>query len=269
MDDQQKAVYFISDAHLGSGSDLDLRRETLIEFLASIKQRASHLYILGDLFDFWFEYRHAIPKGHFRVLRALSDLIDNGTATFYFGGNHDFWCGSYLRQEVGVKVHQQPQIVEHQGRRIYLAHGDGIGPGDTGYRLMKALLRHPLAIKLYRAIHPDLGIPLAYFISRKSRNHTRPHHQILQHMARYLVEPRYDAGDNAVVIGHIHDPTHLTDSRQRDFLIIGDWLKNFSYVRLEQGVFTLERYHQNGGPELVPPLPWPQFQAGPTGPTSR
>jgi UDP-2,3-diacylglucosamine hydrolase len=257
VDEQQKAVIFLSDAHLGSGPDHELRRQSLIRFLASLRQQASHLYILGDLFDFWFEYRHAIPKSHFGVLRALAELIDAGTTAAYLGGNHDFWCGDYLSREVGLMVHQQPFTVHHQGRRIFVAHGDGVGPGDTGYRLLKALLRHRLAIALYRTIHPDLGIPLAYRVSKLSRHHTKPRRMILAHMSRYLVAPGYAAGNDAVIIGHIHDPSHLTDTRNRDFLIAGDWLENFTYVRLEGGKLSLERYRWDQQPERLAPTRWP------------
>jgi UDP-2,3-diacylglucosamine hydrolase len=258
---QRKAVYFLSDAHLGSGPNQDLRCRTLIELLGGLRGRATHLYLLGDLFDFWFEYRHAIPRGHFRVLHALADLVDSGTETAYLGGNHDFWCGSYLNREVGLRVHQHPIRVEHQGRRIFLAHGDGLGPGDTGYRMLKAVLRNRVAIGLYRLIHPDIGVPLAHAVSKLSRQHTKDREQILRLLWRHVVAPQYESGDDAVIVGHIHDPTHLRDSRNRDFLIIGDWIKHFTWVRLEDGAFCLERLGSDGSPETIPPGVWPTTTA--------
>ncbi|MCK4304459.1 MAG: UDP-2,3-diacylglucosamine diphosphatase [Candidatus Eisenbacteria sp.] len=257
MDEQQKAVFFLGDAHLGSGPNQDLRRRTLLAFLAGLKHRATHLYVLGDLFDFWFEYRHAIPKGHFRILHALADLIDAGIETIYLGGNHDFWCGTYLNREVGLHVHQHPIVVRHQGRQIFLAHGDGIGPGDNGYRLLKAVLRHPVAIALYRTIHPDLGIPLAYCVSKTSRKHTKERQIILRNLSRHLVGPRFAAGEDAVLIGHIHDPNHLQDARKRDFLIVGDWIEHFTYARLANGTFTLERFQLSAEAQHLTPTAWP------------
>lgn len=257
MADQPKAVFFVSDAHLGSGPDQDWRERTLVEFLAGLSRRATHLYILGDLFDFWFEYRHAIPKGHFRLLRTLADLIESGTEIVYLGGNHDFWCGTYLGREVGLQVHQRPIVAEHQGRKIFLTHGDGIGPGDIGYRLLKAVLRNRVAISLYRTIHPDLGIPLAYRISKMSRQHTQGRQVLLERMSRYLVTPRFAAGHDAVVSGHIHDPIHLRDKQDRDFLIVGDWIESFTYVRLENGSFALERFRPSAPAERLAPTPWP------------
>ncbi len=257
MIDEDKPVYFISDAHLGSGPNLDLRRRTLVDLLSGLKGRASHLYILGDLFDFWFEYRHAIPKGHFQVLAAIADLVVSGMPVAYFGGNHDFWCGSFLREEIGLDVHQQPAVVRHQGRRIFLAHGDGIASGDLGYRLLKGLLRHRLAIALYRMVHPDLGIPFAYLVSKTSRPHALPFDRILRRYLRNVARPRFAEGNDAVVIGHIHTPTHLRDARGNDFLIIGDWLDHFTFVRLEKGSFHLERYDADHGPHTIEPSPWP------------
>jgi len=247
----------LSDAHLGSGADTAARGRALIELLRGFQPRASHVYVLGDLFDFWFEYRHAIPKGHFQVLRALADLADAGIPITYIGGNHDFWCGSYLTREVGVRVHQKPLRCEHQGRRLFLAHGDGIGPGDVGYRFLKALLRHPLAITMYRLVHPDWGIPLAHRVSLISRRHTKERSYYLARMARHLAAPGYAAGDDGIVVGHIHDPLHLRDSRGRDFLVLGDWLEHFTYARLEEGRLTLERFRAGQPPEILPAQPWP------------
>ena len=255
--DPSKAVFFISDAHLGSGPDLEQRRSTLVARLADFRPRADHVYILGDLFDFWFEYRHAIPKGHFQVLHALAGLVDAGVPVDFFGGNHDFWCGSYLRQEVGLTVHQEPAVVTHQGRRIFLAHGDGIAGGDHGYRMLKALLRNPWAIALYRGLHPDIGIPLAYRTSGISRAHSLPFNVLLDRYARNLVAPRFARGDDAVVIGHIHSPIHLRDTRGRDFLILGDWIDHYTCIRLEQGIFHLERHAPGQEPARLDPVAWP------------
>jgi UDP-2,3-diacylglucosamine hydrolase len=257
VNDQPQSVYFISDAHLGSGSDQDTRIRTLVDLLGSFRRDAEHVYVLGDLFDFWFEYRHAIPKGHFRVLRALAELVEAGIPVTYLGGNHDFWSGSYLSREVGLHVHQHPITRQHQGRRLFLAHGDGLGPGDTGYRILKAVLRHRIAIALYRTIHPDLGIPLAYRISKTSRNHTAGRDILLERMSRYVVTPRLLEGDDAVIVGHIHDPIHLTGPGTMEFVIIGDWLEHFTYVRMTGGALHLETYRGKAPPTRIEPLPWP------------
>ncbi len=263
MNDQPQSVYFISDAHLGSGPDHDMRVRTLVALLRSFRHDAESVYVLGDLFDFWFEYRHAIPRGHFKVLRALAELVEAGVPVTYLGGNHDFWSGSYLSREVGLEVHQHPITRQHQGRRLFLAHGDGLGPGDTGYRILKAILRHPLAVALYRTIHPDLGIPLAYRVSKTSRQHTAGREVLLDRMARYVVTPRIRAGDDTVIVGHIHDPIHLTGPGRSEFVIVGDWLEHFTYVRLTGGTLHLQRFRESADrdgtftTERIAPEPWP------------
>jgi UDP-2,3-diacylglucosamine hydrolase len=264
VDETRNSVCFISDAHLGSGPDSDERCRTLAEFLASRRNALTHLYILGDLFDFWFEYRYAIPKGGFPILRALAELVGHGVPVDYLGGNHDFWCGSYLEREIGVRVHQHPIRVEHQGRRIYLAHGDGIVPGDTGYRILKAVLRSPLSIGLYRMIHPDLGVPLAHRVSLVSRKHTHERRFYVDRFSRYLAGPRFAEGLDAVIVGHVHDPMHFRDARERDFLIVGDWIEFFTSVTLRDGHFHLEQHQPGSDPQTIPPQPWPAG-AEPTG----
>ena len=125
-------------------------------------RRARRLFVLGDLFDFWFAYAHAIPRRHLAVVRRLAELTEAGIGVTYFGGNHDFWAGRFLEQEVGATVHDEPAMVTVAGRKLALMHGDGEARGDTGYKLLKGLLRSGWAISAYRAIHPDLGIPFAH-----------------------------------------------------------------------------------------------------------
>src|SRR5262245_8346461 len=152
-----RAAYFISDAHLGVESKArEAARETrLIPFLNSLPGRARSLYILGDLFDFWFEYGTAIPRRHFDLLATLRELRRADVEITCLAGNHDFWLGPFLRDELDLKVHDGALTVVEQGRRIWLHHGDGLLGGDLGYRVLKRVLRHPASIALYRWIHPD------------------------------------------------------------------------------------------------------------------
>jgi UDP-2,3-diacylglucosamine hydrolase len=202
---------------------------------------------VGDLFDFWFEYRHAIPKGHFAVCRALAEIRRDGVPVLYFGGNHDFWAGSYLREEIGLAVAERPCTLELQGRRVFVAHGDGLGPGDTGYKVLKRVLRNRVAIALYRSVHPDIGIPFAYAVSSVSRRYSEPREVILPKLARDIATPELARGHDAVVIGHVHEPAHLRLGDRGEFLVIGDWLENFTYVVLEEGRFRLRRRRPGGG----------------------
>lgn len=251
-----RPIVFLSDAHLGATAGRADREERLIEFAHSLRGSAAALFLMGDLFDFWFEYRHAVPKGTFRVARALADLLDSGVPTAYFGGNHDFWIGSYLREELGLSVFQEPTVLRLQNRLVYLAHGDGLGRGDNGYKLLKRLLRARWAIGAYRLVHPDLGIPFARMVSGYSRKHTEAREVILARIVREVVRPRVRGEVTAMVMGHVHEPAHLC-GEGRDFVLLGDWMDSMTHARLERGRFTLYRLdgasHRPVAAEPFPP----------------
>jgi UDP-2,3-diacylglucosamine hydrolase len=236
----ERTVFFIADAHLGQGSEPSnrARERDLLAFFDHVGESGSALYVNGDLFDFWFEYRHAIPKRFVRVLMALGELRRQGIPVIYVGGNHDFWIGDYLRRELDVAFTDQPLDLSLQGRRVLLAHGDGLGPGDTGYKMLKAVLRHPLSRWLYRWVHPDVGIPLAGGTSHTSRNHAPRRIRSEEELEETLGGPFYRQGFDAVILGHYHRAMHRR-AEGRDFLILGDWIEGRSVLRLEAGAFTL------------------------------
>lgn len=244
-------IYFVSDVHLGAKVGVPEREAWLLELLSEIPGRSGALFVLGDLFDFWFEYRHAVPKGTFRISRAMADVVDSGVPVVYLGGNHDFWLGSYLEKEIGAAVSLEPITAELHGRRVHLAHGDGLGPGDGGYKILKAVLRNPLAIAGYRALHPDLGIPLGYHVSSISRKHTTAREVLLPRIVRDIARPRVRDQVEAMVMGHVHEPVHYQWSG-RDFLIIGDWIANFTHVRMVDGEFQLMRRTNAGYTRIEP-----------------
>ncbi|MBD3336468.1 MAG: hypothetical protein GF355_13225 [Candidatus Eisenbacteria bacterium] len=248
-------LLFFSDVHLGVDTDSGQRLDWLLELCHRARDRAAGVYILGDLFDFWFEYRRAVPKGHFRLLRGLAEIVDAGVPVTFLAGNHDFWVGSYLKSELGLAIFDEPITRELQDRRVYLAHGDGLGPGDTGYRIMKKVLRHPVAIALYRLLHPDLGIPLAHRVSAVSRRHTLAREVLLARIHRDIAVPLFQAGHDAVMIGHVHEPAHIREEApagSRDFIVLGDWMKSFTFAEMEGGKFRLYRWNAAGDPILVP-----------------
>lgn len=234
---------FISDCHLGAGSESEDRdrERRLLSFLEHEAAASSALFILGDLFDFWFEYRHAVPRHHFRTLTALRRLVEHGVSVTFVGGNHDFWAGSFLEREVGCRVHHEPVETEVLGRRLFLAHGDGLASGDRGYKALRALLRQPWAIAGYRWLHPDLGIPLARAVSRLSRRHRDETRFDPTPLVERVARPRYARGVDGVVMGHYHHPTHLRFDGA-DFVILGDWIENDTFAALEDGSFHLRRW---------------------------
>ncbi len=258
----EKPIFFLADAHLTTRRvPEEMARERRVAgFLAYARDHASHVYILGDLFDFWFEYRHALPGGHFQLYRRLYELAEAGVRTTFLAGNHDFWCLQFLAREFGIETHPDPIEVTHQGRRIWLAHGDGLIRKDWGYRALRRILRNRLCIAAYRIVHPDLGIPLAHDSSTTSRNYTEERDIDWSAYWDEVVIPRFSEGYDAVLMGHIHVPTH----RQRDgkdFFFVGDWMGPCTFVSLSGGRFQHLRWETTG--------PEPYVETGSRAPASR
>jgi len=237
------AAYFFSDAHLDAVSAARQKpeRARLHDFLERLPGRASSLYVVGDLFDFWFEYRTAIPRAHFATLCALKRVREAGVEITYLAGNHDFWLGRFLADELGIRTHDGALSLELQGRRIWVHHGDGLVGGDLGYRMLKRLLRNRVAIRLYQLLHPDLGIPLAHRISVLSRRSREGRPLDGERLRREIAVPRFAEGYDAVLIGHFH---HAYEHREngREFFVLGDWIDHFTYLVLEGGRFRLESW---------------------------
>jgi UDP-2,3-diacylglucosamine hydrolase len=233
-------AYFIADAHLGQGSDGSnrARERDLLAFFDRVSSERAALFVNGDLFDFWFEYGHAIPKRYVRVLTGLGNLARDGIPVTYLGGNHDFWIGDYLKRELGISFTDEPLPVTVQGRRILLAHGDGLGPGDHGYKLLKRVLRNGVARWLFRWIHPDIGIPVATSTSHTSRHHAPRPKRSDDELRRLLADPWFRQGYDAVILAHFHRPIHQQEDG-RDFLVLGDWIDRRTVARLRDGQFDL------------------------------
>lgn len=236
-------VVFLSDAHLGAESrEREASREArLHSFLDTLPGRASSLVIVGDLFDFWFEYRTAIPRSAFATLAVLQRLRAAGIDIQYLNGNHDFWLGSFLRETLGIRTTDRAVTVEQQGRRLWVHHGDGLVGGDLGYRVLRRVIRSPFSIGLYQLLHPDVGIPFAHVVSgwsRTSRGHPplRP-----ERLWREIAEPRFAEGYDGVLIGHFH---HAYERREngREFFVLGDWIEHFTYAELEDGRISLRSW---------------------------
>lgn len=236
-----RAVYFFSDAHLGTDpAGVEASREQrLHRFLASLRDRASSVYIVGDLFDFWFEWRTAIPRRYFATLAELRRLREARVEITYLNGNHDFWLGPFLSEELDLRVSPGPLALTLQGRRLWIHHGDGLIGGDLGYRLLKRVIRSPVSIGLYGLLHPDLGMPLANVCSRMSRRSRDTRQLDAGRLVREIAAPRFAEGFDAVMIGHFH---HAHEHREggRQFMVLGDWIDRFTYAVLRDGVLSLE-----------------------------
>lgn len=234
-----KPYLFTADLHLGSDPrDDEARKERALEKLLDVaRETAAGVAILGDLFDFWFEYRHAIPKTAIRLLTRIGDLHAAGVSVDFVGGNHDVWLADFLASELGVRTHTRPATLHVGGRVVLAAHGDEmVAANDPGYRVLRRLLRNRVSPRLYRLLHPDVGIPLGRLVSGWSRDHTKEKDFFLGDALRASIDRAFDAGHDAVVMGHLHRAQHLRFDRG-ECVILGGWTGTLSVARLEGGAF--------------------------------
>ncbi len=239
-------AYFIADVHLtlNDGDQERERRRNLFQFFDMIRQSGGTLFIVGDFFDFWFEYKHVIPKRYFDVISHLHYLQTAGVDIHFILGNHDYWTNDFLNGSLGMQVYQTEAEVEIDGRRIHLTHGDGLLTKDTGYRLMRKILHSRAVIFFFRWLHPDLGISMAQSASRLSRKYNQPEvgeKAEFDELSRYA-HHRWAEGCDVVVMGHYHLNRLSTNHAGKSFLCLGDWNSPFTYGKLSQGRLTLESW---------------------------
>jgi UDP-2,3-diacylglucosamine hydrolase len=251
-----KAVYISSDHHFGvpNLAASQERERLFIKWLEECKVDAQEIILLGDLFDFWFEYGHVVPKGTVRVLGKLAELADSGIPITLFCGNHDMWQRQYLSNELGIRLVRDEQTREFFGKSYYLHHGDGKGPGDRGYKLMKWGFRSRLLRFCFRWLHPDIGVSVALASSKTSRHAHAKADDIDKGPREYLVQYVKQKAEQGTpfdyfVFGHRHF------ARQQSFgkaqlLVLGDWISDFSYLRITESDGPQFYTYQNGKPEL-------------------
>lgn len=238
-------VYFISDIHLGVGGADEERRKLglLLALLDEVANESGDLYIVGDLFDFWYEYRSVVPRGYHALYTALERLRRAGSTVAYLAGNHDFAIGDFFSVDLGVTVVRDDLTFTAQGRRFYLFHGDGLAVKDGGYRLLKRVLRSPLSQRLYRALHPDLGFGLARRFSHTSRDYTSGRDFGESDGMRAAAERRIAAGADVVIMGHRHVP-RLEQIGSGVYVNLGDWIGHYTYAVCRDGDIALYTMRQ-------------------------
>ncbi len=246
--DKSLKVYFASDQHFGAPTrDASIPREQkFVQWLDTIKNDADILFLLGDLFDFWFEYKTVVPKGFVRVLGKLAELKDAGIEIHFFVGNHDLWMRDYFKNELGIPVYYKPKEFNINGKIFLIGHGDGLGPGDSNYKRMKKVFTNKVCQWLYRWLHPDIGMRLAQYLSVENKlisgvedvKFLGEDEWLLQYCKRKLETKHYDY----FVFGHRHLPLELEINQNSKYTNTGDWITHFTYAVFEEQNLTLKTY---------------------------
>ena len=244
-----KDTYFLSDLHLGAAYITDPRahERKVVDFLRSIKDKASAVYLLGDVLDYWYEYRTVVPRGYIRFFGVLSELVDAGVKITWLTGNHDIWLFDYLRDEIGINVVDGEVITVIDGKRFYLAHGDAVGELPTGFRIMRSLFRNKFCQTLFSAIHPRWTVPFAHRWSSHSRTtggSEPPFNPMEDSFVRFAEEyNRENPGQkiDCFMFGHRHIVVdEYIENASARLIILGDWITHFTYARCSNGEIFME-----------------------------
>ena len=246
-----KKIYFLSDFHLGApdaASSL-VREKKIIKFLTEIKDDAKIIFIVGDLFDFWYEYKKVVPKGYVRILGKLAELTDAGISVHFFVGNHDMWMTDYFEKELNIPVYYKPIAFEFNGKKFLIGHGDGLGPGDHGYKLIKKIFRNKICGWLFGILPPSAGMAIADYFSRKSRAQTGTKDEIFlgkdkEWLILYCEEELKRQHYDYFIFGHRHLPLDIKLTETSRYINLGDWIKYDSYAVFDGNELNLKYYNK-------------------------
>ena len=245
-----KKIYFISDFHLGipdHASSL-VREKKVVTFLESVRHDAEQIFILGDMFDFWYEYKTVVPKGYVRLFGKLAEITDSSIPVHFFVGNHDMWMSGYFEKELNIPVYYEPETFEWNGKKFFIGHGDGLGPDDKGYKFLKRIFRSKLCQWLFGQLHPTLGMGLANYFSSKSRIKTMQADKIFlgedkEWLIIFAREVLAKEHFDYFIFGHRHLPLDFTIKENSHYINLGEWIKSFSYAVFD-GEKTSLNYYQ-------------------------
>jgi UDP-2,3-diacylglucosamine hydrolase len=243
-------IYFASDIHLGAlGYQSSRDREArIVRWLDSIKHDAHELFLVGDVFDFWFEYKTVVPRGYIRFLGKLAELVDSGVKLYLFKGNHDMWMFDYFVKELNATIISDELIIDRQGKKLYLHHGDGLGPGDNKYKVLKKIFRSPVCQWLFERLHPNLGVGIANKWSQHSRLANADGQEQKLFENEWLVSFARDVLKTAhydyFIFGHRHIPMVIDLSPNSKYVNLGEWIFSNSYAVMENGTVQLCYFEQ-------------------------
>lgn len=247
-------IYFASDFHLGVPDypSSRLREDHIVRWLDFIKHDACEIYLVGDVFDFWFEYSTVVPRGFIRLLGKLAELSDSGIKITFFKGNHDMWMFDYLKTELKAEIVSDSLVIERSGRRIYLHHGDGLGPGDATYKILKKFFRSHFCQWLFARLHPNLGIAIATRWSKKSRIANNKKEEFKTEDEEYLVayckEKLETEHYDFMLFGHRHLPLDISLQNKSRYINLGEWMNYCSYAVFDNGNVELKYFN----PDIAP-----------------
>ncbi|MFT6869778.1 MAG: UDP-2,3-diacylglucosamine hydrolase [Paraglaciecola sp.] len=246
---KNKKIYFASDLHLGAPTAAASfpREKKFVTWLDEIKKDAEAIFLLGDLFDFWFEYKTVVPKGFVRTLGKLAEIRDSGIPIYFFVGNHDLWMNDYFETELNIPVFHKPEVFNINNKIFLIGHGDGLGPEDKSYKRMKKVFTFPLFKWMFRWLHPDLGVKLGQYMSVKNKLISgdedakylgEENEWLVKYCKRKLSETHYDY----FVFGHRHLPLEIKLKENSVYMNLGDWIQYFTYGVLDEGNFLLKEF---------------------------
>ena len=252
METAKKKIYFASDAHLGLTvyEDRFTAEKRLIRWMDSIKPTCKALYFVGDMFDYWFEYKYVIPKGFVRFIGKMAEFIDDGIPVYLYTGNHDVWMFGYFQKEIGATVYTQETILDLDGKKFYVAHGDGLGDPSLSFRFMRGFFRNKFCQFLYKWIHPDLTMPFGLTWSHFNRKKKQGNEaeSYLGEEREYLVQfaKKYSETHDIdfYVFGHRHIALDLNIGQEKKVVILGDWITNFTYAVWDGEQLELKKYEE-------------------------
>jgi UDP-2,3-diacylglucosamine hydrolase len=246
-----KKIYFLSDFHLGApdfASSLT-REKKIVAFLEYARRDAAQIIIAGDIFDFWYEYKTVVPKHFVRLLGKLAEITDSGITVSLFAGNHDMWMRGYFETELNIPVYFEPKTFTWNNKKFYIGHGDGLGPGDHGYKFIKKVFRNKFSQWLFGLLHPSWGMGLANYFSRKSRQKTgssdaeflgEDKEWLIIHSREILAKEHFDY----FIYGHRHLPLALKINDQAEYINLGDWITYFTYAEFDGNTVSLKKWQE-------------------------